>query len=44
LGLIGLKKLFEYPLMHLPLSIAKLDGTLKKTSKYVLLHKLEGTV
>ena len=30
--------------MHLPLSIAEADGTLKKTSKSLLLHKLEDTV
>ena len=30
--------------MHLPLSIADADGTLKKTPKSQLLHKIEGTV
>ena len=36
---IDLKQLFRYP--YLPLSIAEPDGTLKKTAKPLLMHKLE---
>ena len=36
-----LKFLFNYPLVPLPMSLAEGDGTLKKTPKSVLLHKLE---
>ena len=39
---IDLKRLFQYPLGPLPLSLAAPDGTLKKSTKSVLLHKLEG--
>ena len=41
---IDLKFLFTYPLGTVPLSLAEVDGTLKKTAKSVLLHKLEGDV
>ena len=41
---IDLKSLFSYPLGPLPMSLAEADGTLKKTPKSVLLHKLEKDV
>ena len=41
---VDLKRLFAYPFVHLPLSLAEADGTLKKTAKSLLLHKLEGDV
>ena len=41
---IDLKSLFSYPLGPLPMSLAEVDGTLKKTPKSVLLHKLEKDV
>ena len=37
-----MRVLFNYPLGSLPLALAEMDGTLKKTSKSVLLCKLEG--
>ena len=36
------KTIFQYPLGPLPWSLAEPMGTLKKTSKVSLLHKLEG--
>ena len=41
---IELKPLFTYPLGAVPLSLCQPDGTLNKTAKSALLHKLEGTV
>jgi hypothetical protein len=41
---IDMKLLFMYPLGSVPLSLAEPDGTLKKTAKSVLLHKLEGSM
>ena len=41
---IDLKPLFTYPLGAVPLSLCQPDGTLNKTAKSSLLHKLEGTV
>ena len=37
-----MRSLFNYPLGSLPLALAGMDGTLKKTPKSVLLRKLEG--
>ena len=39
---VNMRPLFNYPLESLPLALAEMDGTLKKTSKSVLLHKPEG--
>ena len=36
-----MRSLFKYPLSPLPLTLAEMDGTLKKTAKSVLLNKLE---
>ena len=36
------RSLFNYPLGSLPLALAEMDGTLKRTPKSVLLRKLEG--
>ena len=41
---VYLKTLFNYPLEVLPLSLSEADGTLKKTPKSALLHKLEQDV
>ena len=41
---LDLKELFSYPLGRLPVSIAETDGTLKKTDKSQLMHKIEGDV
>ena len=41
---IDLQPLFSYPLGAVPLSLAQPDGTLNKTNKATLLHKLEGKV
>ena len=41
---IYLKVLFRYPLGSVPLSLAEADGTLKKTVKSALLHKIEANV
>jgi hypothetical protein len=41
---IDLKRLFHYPLMHLPLSIAEPTGTLRKAQKSSLLHTLENNL
>ena len=41
---INLNQLFEYPLGPLPLSLAETVGTLKKSAKSTLLHKVEGPV
>ena len=42
--LIDLQPLFSYPVGTIPLSLAQPDGTLNKTNKVTLLHKLEGKV
>jgi len=39
---VDLKKVLSYPLINLPLALADSDGSLKKTSKSLLLHKIEG--
>ena len=39
---VNTRSLFNYPLGSLPLALAEMDETLKKTPKSVLLHKLEG--
>ena len=41
---VDLKTLFNYPLEALPLSLSEADGTLKKSPKSALLHKLEQDV
>lgn len=41
---VDLKATFKFPLSSIPWSIAEPTGTLKKTSKATLLHKLEGQV
>ena len=38
---VDLKRLFAFPLVHLPFSIAEPHSTLKKTAKSLLIHKLE---
>ena len=38
---IDLKRLFAFPLAHLPLAIAEPDDTLRKTAKSLGIHKLE---
>ena len=38
---IDLKRLFAFPLAHLPLAIAEPDDTLRKTAKSLVIHKLE---
>jgi hypothetical protein len=38
------KKVFEFPLTPVPLSLANLDGTMNKTDKSKLMHKLESLV
>lgn len=40
---VDLKALFRYPLGPLPLALAEMDGSLKKTVKSSLFHKLEGS-
>ena len=40
---IDLKRLFAFPLAHLPLAIAEPDDTLRKTAKSLVIHKLEDT-
>ena len=40
---VDLRALFMYPLGPLPLSLAEMDGSLKKTVKSSLFHKLEGS-
>ena len=40
---MDLKHLFSYRLEAMPMELAEPDGTLKKTPKSVLLHKLEVT-
>ena len=39
---VNMRSLFNYPLGSLPLALAEMDETLKKTSKSVLLWKHEG--
>ena len=39
-----MRSLFKYPPVPLPLALAEMDGTLKKTAKSVLLNKLEGGI
>ena len=39
-----MRSVFKFPLGPLPYSLAEPIGTLKKTSKAALIHKLEGTV
>ena len=41
---VNMRSLFNYPLGSLPLVLAEMDGTLKKTPKSVLLRKFEGMV
>ena len=41
---VDLEKVFKYPLTPVPLSLAHIDGSLNKTDKAKLLHKLEGMV
>ena len=41
---LDMRSVFKFPLGPLPYSLAEPIGTLKKTSKAVLIHKLEGTV
>ena len=38
---VDMRSLFKYPPVPLPLALAEMDGTLKKTAKSVLLNKLE---
>ena len=38
---IDLKRLFAFPLVHLPLEITEPDDTLRKTAKSLVIHKLE---
>ena len=38
---IDLKRLFAFPLADLPLAIAEPDDTLRKTTKSLVIHKLE---
>ena len=40
---VDLKQLFSFPLAYLPLTLAESDGSLKKTAKFQLLHKIEDT-
>jgi hypothetical protein len=40
---VDLKQLFSFPLVYLPLALAETDGSLKKTAKAQLLHKIEDT-
>ena len=39
---VYMRSLFKYPLVPLPLALAEMGGTLKKTAKSALLNKLEG--
>ena len=39
-----MRSLFKYPLLPLPLALAEMDDTLKKTAKSVLLNKLERAI
>ena len=39
---LNMRSVFKFPLGPLPWSLAEPIGTLKKTSKAALLHKLEG--
>ena len=39
---LNMRSVFKFPLGRLPWSLAEPIGTLKKTSKAALLHKLEG--
>ena len=41
---INLCDLFTYPLGAVPLALAEVDGSLKKTPKSALLHKIEGDI
>ena len=41
---INIRDLCAYPLADVPLALAEIDGSLKKTPKSALLHKLEGEV
>ena len=41
---IDLEKVFQYPLTPVPLSLCHLDGSLNKTDKAKMMHKLEGKV
>ena len=36
--------MFQYPLIPVPLSLAHVDGSLHKTHKAALMHKLEGKI
>ena len=40
---VDLKQLFSFPLVYLPLTLAESNGSLKKTAKSQLLHKIEDT-
>jgi len=39
-----IEKVFQYPLTPIPLALAHVDGSINKTDKSKLLHKLEGMV
>lgn len=41
---IDIEKVFKYPLTPVPLALAHVDGSINKTDKAKLLHKLEGMV
>ena len=41
---IDLEMVFEYPLTPMPLSLAHIDGSINKTDKAKLMHKLEEKV
>ena len=41
---IDLARVFTYPLTPVPLSLAHVDGSINKTDKAKLLHKLENTI
>ena len=38
---LDLEKVFEFPLTPVPLALAHLDGTMHKTEKAKLMHRLE---